>query len=211
MESISIMKLLHLAGLIMGLGGAVLADYTTWSRGVIRPVSAYTIYQMQFLSRIVLAGLVLLWVSGAGLIWLGTMNNPDYLTNEKLWAKLLIVVVLTINGVVVHRFVMPYLRDSIGRRLFENVGKVDIALLTMVGSLSFVSWMTPFVLAKATELNYVTPFRSILVVYLSIFAIAWLGSFALINGITLLQAMARSIAVKAYKPNKAWEHSVGAE
>ena len=64
MDILAIVKLAHLVGLVMGLGGAMLADYTTLTRGVLRPVSPYTVHQMELLSHIVAVGLGLLWISG---------------------------------------------------------------------------------------------------------------------------------------------------
>ena len=205
MPILSIVTLLHLAGLIMGLGGAILADFTTLTRGVIRPVSAYTVHQVEFLSRIVSIGLTLLWLSGMAIIWLNTNAHPEYITNQKLWAKVAIVAILTVNGFAVHRLVLPHLRNSLGYRLFDDVSTAYIAKMTLVGAFSFVSWTMPFVLAKASNLNYVTPVGTILAAYAGLILVAWLGMFGLICGITRLQDIARRVAAMTLQPSADWE------
>lgn len=52
MHLLTFIKLFYLLGLVMVFGGAVLLDGTIFTRGVIRPVSQYTIHQAEALSRI---------------------------------------------------------------------------------------------------------------------------------------------------------------
>jgi hypothetical protein len=194
MEFLAVAKLVHLVGLIMGLGGAMLADYTTLTRGVIRPVSSFTIHQMHFLSRIVAAGLVLLWISGIAITWLNTQANPEYITNQKLWAKVIVVAVLTLNGCYIHKTILPSLQNAGGRRLFDGVARREVAIMTLCGSFSFVSWTVPLVLAKATSLNYVTPIQSILLVYAVLLLTVWLGMYLTMSSIARAQMFARTAA-----------------
>lgn len=204
---LTLLKITHLVGLIMGLGGAILADYTIFTRGVIRPVSPYTIHQTEFLSHIVLAGLTILWISGCALIWINLVDHPQYLTNQKLWAKIAIVVVLTFNGVFVHKYVLPILRRSIGYRLFADMPRRYIGVLALLGSISVVSWSVPFVLGKASELNYVTPIWNILGVYAICVLAVWFAMFVVMSSISRIQTALRRIAAKTLQPNSMWEHT----
>jgi hypothetical protein len=192
MDTIAFVKLLHLSGLIMGLGGAMLADFTTLSRGILRPVSAYTIHQMAFLSRIVTIGLGLLWISGVAIILINTQANPEYITNQKIWAKVAIVTMLTLNGFYIHRYVLPLLEDAMGHRLFDYASKHDLLIMTLCACLSFVSWTMAFVLARASALNYVTPMQHILAVYAVLLVLAWCGMYAAARAIALAQVYARN-------------------
>jgi hypothetical protein len=88
LTALTVVNLVHLVGLVMGFGGAILADFTIFSRGVIRPISEYTVFQSGLLSHVVTIGLIVLWCSGFGLIVVNSATNPDYLTNQKLWAKI---------------------------------------------------------------------------------------------------------------------------
>jgi len=206
MHLLTFIRIFHLLGLVMGFGGAVLLDGTIFMRGVIRPVSQYTIHQAEVLSRIVTWCLVLLWTTGIGLIWLNLLEKPEYLTNQKLWAKIIIVMILTLNGMFIHHKVMPLLKQRLGQRLFVSVSRVQIATLTLIGSISFVSWTTPFVLGKASELNYVTPMWLILAIYGAVVTAGWLGSFILMGSIAAIQRAFTRIAATTMQASENWEN-----
>lgn len=205
MTLLTIIKITHLIALVMGLGGAVLLDLTIFTRGVIRPVSQFTIHQAEVLSRFVSAGLVLLWASGAGLIWVNTMSKPEYLTNQKLWAKIAIVLILTINGIVVHKYILPFLKGSVGKPLFTGITGRYLAFLTFVGSISFVSWTVPVVLGMASELNYVTRMWVILAIYATAVFSTWCVMYLVMGSISKIQDAVRKAATLTLQPNNSWE------
>lgn len=205
MSLLTLLKITHLVGLIMGLGGAVLADATIFSRGVVQPVTAYTLHQTEFLSRIVAIGLGILWLSGLALIWVNWTANPEYLTNQKLWAKIAIVMVLTINGVALHKMVLPILHKSIGLRLFDDVSTTKLLGMTFIGAVSLVSWSVPFVLGKAVELNYVTPLWVILLVYFNLVLAAWIGLFAVMGSIRQIEEIVLRATRHTQLPSELWE------
>jgi hypothetical protein len=206
MHIITFIKIFHLFGLVMGFGGAILLDLTIFTRGILRPVSAFTIHQTEVLSRVVTWGLVILWMTGIALIWMNTMDKPEYLTNQKLWAKIAIVMLLTANGVLIHHKILPYLKSSVGKRLFEGMGRRMLAAFTLVGSISFVSWTTPFILGKASELNYVTPMWLILAVFSVAVLLAWMTSFALMNSLAWMQDKARKLVEATVHHSEPWEN-----
>jgi hypothetical protein len=203
---LTIIKVVHLCGLVLGFGGAVLADFTIFTRGVIRPVSAFTLYQTKLLSRIVTFGLVVLWVSGIALIWINLQSHPEYLTNQKLWAKIAIVGILTINGVLIHKKILPILKRSVGYRLFDEIPRRYLAALTFLGSVSIVSWTIPFVLGKATELNYITPFWVIMAAYGACLFSFWVVLYLFMASLSRVQKALRKLALSSLQPNEQWEH-----
>ena len=90
-------------------------------------------------------------------------------------------------------------------RLFEDVSTRHVAIMTLVGAFSVVSWVMPFILAKASNLNYVTPVGDILAVYGAAILAVWLVMFTLMNGIVRLQNVARRAAAMTLQPNADWE------
>jgi hypothetical protein len=206
MHIITFIKIFHLFGLIMGFGGALLLDLTIFTRGILRPISAYAIHQTEVLSRVVTWGLVILWATGIALIWMNTLDKPEYITNQKLWAKVAIVILLTVNGVLIHHKILPYLKAGLGQRLFDGMKRTTLAGFTLAGSISFVSWVTPFILGKASELNYVTPMWEILAVYLAAVMLVWASMFALMSGLTWIQNAVRKIAAATVRPSDHWEN-----
>ncbi len=207
---LTILRLIHLVGLIMGYGGALLADYTIFSRGVIRPVDDYTIFQTRFLSHIVTVGLCVLWVSGFALIMIKLRAQPEFMHNPKVWAKIMIVILLTINGFLVHKLVLPLLARSAGRRLFDGTTERQIAGMTFLGSVSLVSWSLPFVLGKASGLNFTTPMSSILAVYLVCILAAWFGLFAFMTCIRNIQMLAANQPIDAAMAEMNWDEKIAA-
>jgi|GEM_PF-5986663 len=205
MHLLTVVKMVHLIGLVMGFGGAVLLDLTIFKHGVLRPISKYTIHQAEMLSKVVSWGLTSLWCSGVALIVINLMDKPEYLTNQKLWAKIIIVVLLTLNGIFIHNRVLPYLKNQLGHRLFDNIESSDAVVLTFAGSISFVSWTTPFILGKASELNYVTPMWLILSVYLIAVLLAWIVMYTVMTSIAALQNFARKVATSTLEQSATWE------
>lgn len=205
MQLLTFVKIFHLLGLVMGLGGAVLLDVTVLTRGVLRPISRYTLHQVDVLSRVVTLGLALLWMTGAALIWLNYQIKPEYITNPKLWAKILIVSGLTLNGIVIHDRVLPALKQRIGERLFEGMSQKFVAGMTFIGAVSFTSWAVPLVLGKASELNYVTPMTNILAAYAAALLVVWLALFAAASSLARMQAFMVALAARTVLPSDEWE------
>jgi len=76
----------------------------------------------------------------------------------------------------------------------------------LIGSISFVSWTMPFILGKASELNYVTPMWLILSIYASALAATWIGLFALMASIAAIQRAFAKIAEKTMQASEGWEN-----
>src|SRR5207244_4425670 len=62
------------------------------------------------LQQVVLTSLALLWVTGVTICTVDwTTQGWHYFENPKMQVKILMVVLLTINGVILHRHVLPML------------------------------------------------------------------------------------------------------
>ena len=206
MHLLTFIKIFHLMGLILGLGGAVFLDLSILTRGILRPVSNYTVHHAENLSKVVSIGLAILWATGIVLIALNLAEKPEYLTNQKLWAKIAIVVALTVNGFYIHHSVLPFMKRRLGHRLFAGLKARHIAVFTMVASISFVSWTVPFVLGKASELNYVMPMWEIMAIYGACVGLLWAGMFTLMASLTKLQSFALLAASRSVPENAHWEN-----
>lgn len=173
MTLISLLKFVHLVGLVAGLGGALLADAMLFQQAILKPIRKRTIVFTRLLSRLVLAGLAILWVSGLALVWVHAGLENDYLANQKVWAKVAIVSLLTANAIAVHAMVLPMLSARAGRRLFDIDRPGFMTALSFVGAVSVVSWFAPFFLGVASELNFTTPATKILTGYAIAVLAAW--------------------------------------
>lgn len=184
MTLLSMVKLVHLLGLIMGFGGAILADLMILRFAILKPVERQIVNNARVLSHIVFAGLGLLWLSGAALVYIRYSADANVLNNQKIWAKVIIVSFLTVNGIAVHRFALSHLASRLGHQLFDVTKLSEMASLTMIAGISSVSWMLPFVLGVATEFNYKVPASQILGVYAALILVAWAAFYTLARVVT---------------------------
>lgn len=133
-------------------------------------MSAELVANVDWISRFVARGLVMLWLSGIGFLLLYLATEPEKVLNPKIWAKIIIVVILSVNGVAIHRLVLPFLRERIGRQHMTDVRPRKRAALIGCGVSSVVSWTMPVVLGAAPQLNFVVPCVVILAAYLLVLA-----------------------------------------
>ncbi|MBD9511202.1 hypothetical protein IB265_31035 [Ensifer sp. ENS10] len=155
------LRLVHFSGLVLGLGGAVFLDLML-SRYRRMIVSSELVEHVEWISRFIAAGLLLLWASGLGFLLLYQVTEPEKLLNPKIWAKVTIVSILTVNGFAIHRFVIPFIRRQIGSTLLSEIRPATKTALIGCGVISIVSWSVPVILGAAPQLNFVVPCEIIL-------------------------------------------------
>lgn len=175
----TLLVLAHLLALALGLGAALLADWVVLRKLAFGIVSQRAAGQLIDLSHAVSAGLVLVWVTGALLVTDSALDAPAILLNQKLWAKLAIVTVLTLNALLLHKIVLPRVTSRIGQPLFETSSGWLSTLSTLLGAVSMVSWMFATYLGVARELNGRTNLVPILGSYLVALLLAWAGAMML--------------------------------
>jgi hypothetical protein len=176
---LSLVKCVHVLALCIGFGAAIFADIVVLTRGVFRPVQERMIETMEVLSKAAAAGLALLWITGLILVGLKINADPAVMHNEKLWAKVLIVTILTLNGTFIHLVILPMLRLIKGQRIFDALSLPGVLLLTLSAAVSSASWSTPVLLGVATELNFKVSFASVCTLYASAVVILWISCLTL--------------------------------
>ena len=174
-EFISVLKFLHVAGLIAGFGSAIYCDLVIIKNGVFKKITSELIETVETFSRAVIGGLTVLWLSGAGLFVVIIEDNPGFWENDKFWAKVVIVSVLTVNGALVHGIVINALRNRVGQKLFQGQGAKFTCGMLLVGAVSFTSWSLPMLFGLAPELSYVVPFNALIQSYLMFIGVVWIG------------------------------------
>ncbi len=175
MTLLSLIKLIHLAGLIMGFGGAILADVLILRGAIMKPVEKKTIIAVKNLSYIVFFGLALLWLSGAILVGIRVAADPNVWMNQKIWAKVIIVCILTVNGIAVHNIALGRLEGRESQKLFSLVRPYEMLGLSLIAAISSVSWFVPFVLGVATEFNFTVKAAVILSIYALLVSVGWVA------------------------------------
>jgi len=159
------LRVVHFCGLVLGVGAATLLDLIIARFILMRGISYEHVYVVDFSSKIVTIGLGLLWISGIGFLVHYGVFEPAKLQNPKIWAKIAIVAVLSINGLLVHYFVLPRIRNQVGKRLLDGLSPFDCSLVLLAGTVSTISWYAPLILGAIPQLNYVVPAEVILSSY----------------------------------------------
>jgi hypothetical protein len=169
----------HLLGMCFGLGGATMLDLwiLRWMRKGSLPIEIGRTFH--FISDAVALGLCLLWLSGLGLLALYAMESPEKLENPKLWAKVIVVIVLTINGLIIHAFVLPEALRDLSRPLLFGVSRRKAVLFLAAGAVSGVSWYTAFAFGIFRELNNNVTFTLLIIMWLMLIVAASLAAILL--------------------------------
>jgi hypothetical protein len=118
---------------------------------------------MESLQTSVVVALIALWVSGIVIVGIDYLDKgTDYFMNPKLQAKVIIVMMLSYNGVLLHRLVLPALQKA-GSLL--NLGFSARMLAMFCGSLSAVSWMYAAMLGVGRPLAWKYSLSELLMAY----------------------------------------------
>ncbi len=164
MELKSVLIIIHLLGLALGVGAATLLDLLIMRFMIFGKISRQHLQIVDITSQVVVVGLGLLWFSGLAFLTYYYFFVPENLTNQKIYAKMTIVLALTINGHMIHHYVLPLLRENLGRRLFSGVTSRQRMVMLTAGAISATSWYIPLALGVMRELNFSSGIN-ILIVY----------------------------------------------
>lgn len=119
--------------------------------------------EMSALQKTVSLALIVLWVTGIAIVSFDASSKGwAYFANPKLQAKIGIVVVLTINGFVLHSTVMPAMQKA-GSLLKLPFSQRLFAIFT--GVISGVSWFYAAMLGIGRPLNWKYSLLEILAAY----------------------------------------------
>jgi hypothetical protein len=130
---------IHLIACCVAIG-LVLTSDITMVKDLLKGDRAARIdsHHMSQLQKSVSLALIALWFSGVVLVSLdASVKGWQYFANPKLQAKILIVVLLTLNGVVLHRLILPWLQRA-GSLLRLSFSQMLMAIFA--GAVSGVSW-----------------------------------------------------------------------
>jgi len=103
----------------------------------------------------------MLWVSGLAFLVYYWAFDADKLGNPKIWAKLSIVGVLSVNAVFLHKAVLPVVDQQVARTLFDGVSLYQRVLMVVGGATSITCWYVPVALATIPQFNNSMPANQI--------------------------------------------------
>ncbi len=134
---------------------------------------------MIHLSRAACAGLVLVWITGALLVTNNAVEVPASLADQKLWAKLFIVAVLTFNALLLHRIVRPMVKSRIDQSPFGTVVNRLPVMSILFGAAAAMSCLFAAYLGVARELNAEIDIIAVSTSYTIALLLTWLAGITL--------------------------------
>ncbi|WP_020683619.1 hypothetical protein [Marinobacterium rhizophilum] len=161
----TLIKITHLLGLALGVGGALLLDLIILNFFHRRSITEEKFDILRQSTRVVSLGLGLLWVSGAGYLLHYLAYFEQGLHNPKVWAKVIIVAILTLNGMLIHHLILPHIQARIGKTLFHDCSLRRQITMLSASAVSIVSWLTPMALGACKEMNFSVHWSQILLAY----------------------------------------------
>ncbi|NNE79329.1 MAG: hypothetical protein HKN18_03560 [Silicimonas sp.] len=170
-------RAVHLLGLALGFGVAILADLSA-ARLLVRPLDGHEVETLHRYHRTVAMGLALFWASGLVLLWLRTGFQVESFS-PKLMAKLGIVTLLTVNAIMIGRIGLAVLRDWHGVR-FGAIPFAERTRLSALAGLSGAGWISALALgvfSKLKTVEWATLSEVIGVIYLLALVAAMAAAF----------------------------------
>ena len=141
----------HVLCVAIGLGGATITDVLFFKFLRDLKISNFESRVMNLLSAVI-------WTALGGIVFTGLLillGNPEYyLASSKFLAKMSIVGVLIVNGVVLNVFISPKIT-----KIFSGKGQGSVEIKSFrkwafaCGAVSMVSWYSAFLLGSLQGLN----------------------------------------------------------
>ena len=196
--SLTVVRVFHFIGLAMGLGAATLLDLMILRFFLGKKMTDQRLEMFEFLADLVSVGLKLLWMTGLCFLLLYWATDPVKLGNEKVWAKMVIVTILTINGWFIHRTVLPFMQGQIGYTMMGGLSLRKKCAFISMGMISVVSWYLPIIIANMPQLNFAVPMIQILVAYGAILLSVMLIAHVLLFGSEIMSYMRYRLRRRSY-------------
>lgn len=168
MDWYTLLIMVHIIGVALGAGGATISDILFFKSIKDGKIDKKEFALLKAVSSVVWTGFVILAFSGFGFLILYRLT-PEYaglMYDPKLWAKLFIVLIILLNGLVMHWKVFPLLESSLGKPLAASrfIKKSSIAFTT--GAISIISWYSALILGawRTLDASYITIFGAYLLI-----------------------------------------------
>lgn len=143
----------HLIACCVAIGLVLTSDIAMVKQLFRRDGPAHADMQhMEQLQKTVVMALTVLWITGLAVIAIdASAKGWGYFANPKIQAKVLIVMLLTLNGVLLHRLVLPWMHKA-GSLIDMPPSRTTFAVFS--GAVSGVSWLYAAMLGVGRPLSW---------------------------------------------------------
>ncbi|MBM7062071.1 hypothetical protein JQX08_15280 [Pseudomonas sp. UL073] len=186
----------HLIACCVAIGMVIVSDVAMLKNLLSSaPAKPQDSEHLEQLKRVVAWALGALWITGFLVIAIDVSSKGmEYFLNPKLQAKLLIVGLLTVNGFVLHHFVMPAMQKAGCILKLEANAKT---LAVFAGTVSAVSWLYAAMLGVGKPLAWKYTLGELMIAYPLLIAAGFTVTLLLIDWKTYRDKQPRR-AVPAY-------------
>lgn len=186
-----VLTVLHFFAMAVGVGAACLTDVLVirlLSRRRVRMEDLAVLYSAH---RLILAAVILIWVTGELHMVRLLLTDPATLQNPKIWAKVVVFAVISVNGFAIQRWCIPWVRSRLGRPLLYQSEWRHRFGLAATGAISVTSWFYVLALGALREVNFIVSLQLLLGVYVILVAGA-LGVSSIVMTKTALRPSAEA-------------------
>ncbi|AYC32279.1 hypothetical protein D3880_07745 [Pseudomonas cavernae] len=167
----------HLLATCIALGTMLQADHKLW-RWRKELLNRAMREQLAETQQIVTLALLFLWGTGLLLVLMGYLDEGiGYLLNQKLWAKVSVVTLLSLNGALLHKAGFPLLQKA-PFVLLPGSARVRLGLL---GALSMSGWLFAAFLGVARPWNHVMPYQHVMGAFAALLLLASAVAFVVVS------------------------------
>ena len=150
-----IFLIVHIVGIVMGAGAAFVTDAVFMGAFKKRLFSQSDVDYIALASKLVWVGVIVIVLSGLALF---ALDPAKYLASSKFLTKMIVVIVLVLNGAFFHFHHLGRLRAVAGEPLISQSAFWNgSATLFASGAVSMVSWITAIVLGTFKSLPFSLP------------------------------------------------------
>jgi len=137
----------HILAVMVAVGAVTITDYIHILGLRSHRFEKQSAFLFPLLSKLIITCLVAIYGTGALLVWF----NPSILENATFWLKLFLVLVVTINGYILHHLLWPKIKRSMMTGVYPERLLKPAAL---AGSVSVVTWYAIVILALTKTTGY---------------------------------------------------------
>lgn len=168
-------RALHFIGLAAGFGIALFADVIAL-KCLLLPIQRTDARLLVFIHKVLIAALVLLWISGIGLLQLRTnLNLAEF--SPKLITKLAVVTLLTANAWIIYAVAIPTYARHLGWRFTEmDIG--DRIKLAVIAAVSLSCWLSALALGVFTQMKTMDALQ-LQSIFISLYLVALIAALVL--------------------------------
>lgn len=152
LDTKTIWTIVHLIGVAAGAGGAYISDVMFFSAVKDEKIDKTEMRFLKIASSFVWVGLAILIISGLGLF----LTDPAYyMESSKFLAKMSVVAILTINGLVFHFSHLPILGRHVDCHFPSSKEFMSCQpFLLTSGAISIVSWTFALIFGALRSVPY---------------------------------------------------------